>query len=93
MIPRLLDPGRLTESQVNSIISFVRSLLPVKKHIELMKSQHHTEDVRELIHYLKILFKDLGKKLQRSNERQKAERDIRGDLAEPPGKCYPSLFC
>jgi len=65
----------------------------VKERIELLKSQHHAEDVGELIRHLKILVKDVAKKLQMSNKRQKAKRDIRGDIVEPPGKYYPSLFC
>ena len=38
IIARLLDPGHLTESQVDSIVSFARSLSPVKERIELIKS-------------------------------------------------------
>jgi len=92
IIARLLDPGRLTESQVDSIVSFARSLSPVKEPIELIKSQHHPDDVGEFIRHLKILVKDLAKKLQTSNECQKAGRDLRGDIAEPPGKYYQYLF-
>jgi len=47
----------------------------------------------ELISHLKILVKDSAKKLQTSNECQKAECDINGDVAEPLGKYYPLLFC
>jgi len=57
-----------------------------------MKRQHHADDVWELIRPLKILVKDSAKKLQTSNERQRAELDGRGEVAEPPSKCYPSLF-
>jgi len=93
IIARLLDPGHLTESQINSIISFAQSLAPVKKRIELIKSQHHPEDVGELIYHLKVVVKDSAKKLQMLIKRQKPERDSRRDVAEPPGKCYPLLFC
>jgi len=92
IIARPLDPGCLTKSQVDSIISLARGLSPVRERIELIKRQHHTDDVWELIRHLKILVKDSAKKLQTSNERQRAERDGRGDVAEPPSKCYPSLF-
>ena len=92
IIARPLDPGHLTESQVDSIISFYPGLSPVRERIELIKRQHHADDVWELIRHLKILVKDWSKKLQTSNERQRAERDGRGDVAEPPSKCYPSLF-
>ena len=87
-----LDPGHLTESQVDSIIWFACGLSPVKERIEFIKHHHHTDDVWELIRHLMILVKDSAKKLPMSNERQRAERDGRGDVAEPPSKCYPSLF-
>jgi len=70
--------------QVDSIISFARGLSPVRERIELIKRQHHADDVWELLWHLKILVKDSAKKLQTSNERQRAERDGRGDVAEPP---------
>jgi len=92
IIACLLDPGRLTESQVDSIVSFSRSLSPVKERIELIKSHHHPDDVGEFIRHLKILVKDSPKKLQASNERQKARQDLRGDVAQPPGKYYQYLF-
>jgi len=92
IVARPLDPDRLTESQVDSIISFARGLSPVKERIEFLKQHHHADDVWELIQHLKILVKDSAKKLQTSNGRQKAERDGSGDVAEPPCKCYPSLF-
>jgi len=92
IIARLLHPGHLTESEVESIVSFARSLSPVKEHIELIKSQHHPDDVGEFIHHLKILVKDSAKKLQTSNECQKAGRDLRGNVVDPPGKYYQYLF-
>jgi len=91
-IAPLVDPGRLSESQGDSIVSFARSLSPVKESIELIKSQHHPDDVGEFIRHLQILVKDSAKKLQTSNEHQKAGRDLRGDVAEPPGKYYQYLF-
>jgi len=93
IIARLLDPGRLTESQVDSIVSFARSLSPFKERIELMKSHHHSDDVGEFIRHLKVLVKDSAKKLRTSNERQKARQDLCGDVAEAPGKYYQYLFC
>jgi len=89
---RLLDPGRLTESQVDSIVSFAHRLSPVKERIELIKSQHHLDDVGEFIRHLKILVQDSAKKLQTSNEYQKAGWDLPGDVAQPPGKYYQYSF-
>jgi len=93
IIARPLDPGYLTKSQVDSIISCAPALSPVKEHIELIKREHQADDVWELIRHLKILVKDSAKKVQMSNVRQRAERKGRGDIAELPSKTYPSLFC
>ena len=78
-----LDPGRPTESHVDSTTSFAHSLSPVKERIELIKYKYHADDVWELIRHLKILIKDSAKKLQTSNERQRAEREGRGDIVQP----------
>ena len=64
----------------------------MKERIQFINRYHHADDVLELIRHLKILVKDSAKKLQTSNERQRAERDGRGDVAEPPSKWYPSLL-
>jgi len=92
IIAHILDLARLTESQVDSIVWFARSLSPVKERIEPIKSQYHPADEGEFIPHLKILVKDSAKKLEMSNERQKARRDLPGDVAEPPGKYYQYLF-
>jgi len=86
-----LDPGRLTELQVDSIVLFARSLLPVKGRIELIKSQHDSDDVGEFISHLKILIKDSAKKPQTMNERQKGQRDLCSDLSEPT-VCITNLY-
>jgi len=87
MIARHLDPGGLTEKQVDSSLLFARGLSPVKERIELIKRQHPADDLLELNRHLKILVRDCGKKLQTTKERQRAGRDGRGDVTEPPIKC------
>ena len=87
MIARHLDPGRLTETQVDSILLFAHGLSPVKERIELIKCRHHTDDLFELKQHLKILVRVSGKKLQMTKERQRAGRDGRGDFTEPASKC------
>jgi len=87
MIARHLEPGRLTETQVDSILLFTRGLLPVKERIELIKRQHHADDLLELKGHLKILVRDSGKKLKPTKERQRAGRDGPGDITEPPSNC------
>jgi len=74
IIARLLDPGRLTESPVDSIISVARGLSPVKERIGLIKSQHYPDGIEEFIRHLKIVVRDSAKKLQTPNEHQKARR-------------------
>jgi len=90
MIARHLDPGRLTETQVDSILFFARGLSPVKERIELIKREHYADDLLELNRHLKILVRDSGKKLQTTKERQRAARDGRGDVTEPTSWCWPS---
>jgi len=68
MIACHLDPGRLTETQVDSMLLFARGLSPVKEGIELIKRQHHADDLLELNRHLKILVRDSGKKLQRTKK-------------------------
>jgi len=87
MIARHLDPGRLTETQGDSILLFARGLSPVKERIELIKREHHTDELLELNRHLKILVRDSGKKLQTRKERQRAGRDGRGDVSEPSSQC------
>ena len=83
MIARHLDPGRLTETQVYSMLLYTRGLSPVKGQIELIKRQHHADDILELNRDPKILVRDSGKKLQTTKECQMAGRDGRGDITEP----------
>jgi len=48
MIARYLDPGRLTATPVDSILLFTHGLSPVKERTELIKRQHHADDLLEL---------------------------------------------
>jgi len=87
MFARHLDPGRVTEMQVDSILLFARGLSPVKERIELITRQHHADDLLELNRHLKILVRDSAKTLQTTKECQRAGRDGRGDITEHPSKC------
>jgi len=87
MIARHLDPGRLTETRVDSILFFAHGLSPVKERIELIKRRHHTDDLLELNWHLKIHVRDSGKKLQRTQEGQRARRDGHGGVTKPGNKC------
>ena len=93
MIACYLDPGCLTESDVDSISLFARDLLPVKQRIELIKYEHHTDDLLELNQHLRILVRDSGKKLQstmegkKTKKHRKTDRDSHGNITELPSKC------
>ena len=75
-------PGPWSPNRNASGFNFIvpRGLSPVKARIELIKRQHHTDDLLELNRHLKILVRDSGKKLQTTQERQRAGRDGRGDV-------------
>jgi len=87
MIADHLDPSRLTEMQVDSILLFACGLSPVKERIELIKHQHHADDRLELNRHLKIIVRDSGKQLPTTKKRQRARRDGRGDITERASKC------
>jgi len=55
----------------------------VKERIELIKPQHHTDDLLELNLHLTSLVRYSGKLLQTPKERQRAGRDGRGNVTEP----------
>ena len=43
-----LDPGHLTNTQVDAITVFTHSLSPMKEHLALIKEKHHVDNVEEL---------------------------------------------
>ena len=90
---RSLNPSRLTDSQVDSVMEFARSLPPIKQRVELVEAEHRAEDVGELLRHLRILVKDLAKKLQASNERQNVERAGSSEVVGPPSEFSPTLIC
>ena len=59
-----LDPGRLTETQLESVLVFVGALDPVKWRIQFIKKKHHSDDVKEVAYHLRTLVKDMARKLQ-----------------------------
>ena len=82
MTARNLDPGHLTNTQVDAITVFARSLSPVKERLALIKKKHHADDVEELSRRLRMLVKDSARKLHTSNLRRMAERAGRKIVAE-----------
>ena len=68
MTARNLDPGHFTDAQVAGITVFARALPPVKDRITHIKKSHHPDDVVELTRHLRILVKDLARKLHTFNQ-------------------------
>jgi len=81
-----LDPGQLTDTSVEAITVFARALPPVKDRVTHIKKSHHPDDVVELTRYLRMLVKDLARKLHTSNLRRIAERAGGRDVAESPSE-------
>ena len=69
-----LDPGRLTETQLESVIVFAGALDPVKSRIQFIKKKDHSDDVKEVDHQLRTLVKDTARKLQTAIEHESAKR-------------------
>ena len=87
MTARNLDPGHLTDTQVDAITVFACALTPVKDQVVLIKKKHHPHDVNELTRQLRMLVKDSARKLHTSNlGRLAAARPGGRDIAESPSK-------
>ena len=69
-----LDPGQLTETQLESVIVFGGALDPVKSRIQFIKKKHHSDDVKEVDHQLSTLVKDMARKLQTAMEHESTKR-------------------
>jgi len=57
------NPTSLTGTQMDSVLSFARSLTPVKGRIKLIKTNHRPEDFDEVEHQIRALVRDTAKKL------------------------------
>ena len=87
MTARKLDPGHLTDTQVDAITVFARALMPVKDQVVLIKKKHHPDDVKEFTRQLRMLVKDSARELHTSNlPRLAAARPGGRDIAESPSK-------
>ena len=86
MQARSFDPGRLTAAQLTSMVVFASSLNPVQSRIMLIKTKHHSDDVKEVYRQLRMLVRDTAKELQTAMERERAKRGGNGKVAEPASK-------
>jgi len=84
MTARNLDPGHLTEAQVEAITVFACALLPVKDRVTQLKKTHHPDEVVELTRHLGMLVKDAARKLHTSYQCRIAERAGSREVAESP---------
>ena len=81
-----LDPGHLTDAQVEAITVFAHALRPVKDRVTHIKKNHYPEDVMELARHLRLLVKHLTGKLHTSNLGRIADRVGGSEVAESPSK-------
>ena len=87
MTARNLDPGHLTDTQVDAITVFARALTPVKDQVVLIKKKQHPGGVGELARWPGVLVGDSARKLHTSNLRRLAAARPGGrDIAESPSK-------
>ena len=85
-------PTSLTGTQMDSVLSFAPSLMPVKGRIKLIKTNHCPEDVDEVERQIRVLVRDTAKKLQATNDRLHAERaedPIDAEVCDVQCKCSP----
>jgi len=67
------------------ILDYASSLPPVKSQIEVVKKNHHADDVREVSHQLRILVKDMPKKVRTAMEHNYEDR-AGDEVVGPPSK-------
>ena len=72
------DPTSLTEDQSASVLAFAHALPPLTARLDLLKTEYRKADVDEFEHHMKILVKDVGKKLQTTIERRNADPESAG---------------
>jgi len=86
------NPTSLTSTQMDSVLSFARSLTPVKGLIKLIKTNHRPEDVDEVERQIRALVRDTAKKVQVTNDHLHAERaedPIDAEVCDVQSKCSP----
>jgi len=85
-------PTSLTGTQIDSVLSFARSLMPVQGRIQLIKTNHRPEAVDEVDCQIRVLVRDTAKKLQATNDRLHAERaedPIAAEVCGVQSNCSP----
>jgi len=88
------NPMSLTGTQMDSVLSFARSLTPVKGRIKLIKTNHRPQDVDEAERQIRVLVRDTAQRFQATNDRlhaQRAEDPIDAEVCDVQSKCSPLL--
>ena len=68
----------LTETQLASVLNFARSLPPISSRLRELKTSFRKSAIAEFEHHMKILVKDVAKKLQMTFERRNADTTSAG---------------
>ena len=69
------DPVNLTKTQLASVLNFARSLPPISSRLRELKTSFRKSAVAEFERHMKILVKDVAKKLQTTFERCNADTE------------------
>jgi len=88
------NPPSLTGTQMDWLLSFARSLTPVKGPIKLIKTNHCPEEVDEVERQIRVLVRDTAKKLQATNNCLNAEQPedpIDAEVGDVQSKCLPQF--
>lgn len=80
------DPASMTSAEWDQLLLFVKSLSPVRQRVEMLRKMYRPDDLEELDRHLKLLVKDIGKKLQTTNQRLYAALEERKEDQLIPGK-------
>jgi len=91
------NPTSLTGTQMDSVLSFTRSLTPVKGRIKLIKTNQRPKDCDAVERQIRVLFSEPAKKLQATNDRlhaEQAENPIDAEVCDVQSKCsHPFTLC
>ena len=68
----------LNEEQTASVLEFACALPPTAARLDLLKTEYRKADVDEFERHMKLLVKDVGKKLQTTIERRNADLESAG---------------
>jgi len=86
------NPTPLTGTQTDSVLGFAPSLTPLKGRIKLIKTTHRPQDVVDVECQIRVLVRDIAKKLQAMKHplhAEWAEDPINAEVCDEESKCWP----